>query len=233
LPRRERWLTLAAGLVLSLHFITWIGGVQRTSVGHATLILAIAPVLTALGGRLFLGESTSRRLWLGILLGLAAVAVVGGADLGTRPGFLAGDGLIVISAVAFAAYTLFGRRLRPHLPAATYAAALYAVAGVASFGVLLALGQPAVAYSPRNWLCFVLMAAIPTGMGHTAINMALRYLSAATVTVLTLAEPSLASLVAYVAWGEPITLAMVASYALVVAAVAIAVGDSALSRARG
>jgi drug/metabolite transporter (DMT)-like permease len=160
-----------------------------------------------------------------MLLGLAAVAIIAGADLELRPEYLRGDGLIVVSAVAFSTYTLFGRRLRPFVPAATYAALLYAVAGVASFGVLIAVGQPAVAYSPRNWLCFVLMAVIPTGIGHTAINMALRYLSAATVSVLVLAEPSLASLVAYVAWDEPITPAMLVSYALVVVAVAVAVGD--------
>jgi drug/metabolite transporter (DMT)-like permease len=145
---------------------------------------------------------------------------------------LRGDGLDVVSVALFAGYTLLGRRLRPHLPNATYAATVYAVAGVVCLLVLVALGLPVVRYSNRDWLCFILMALIPTGIGHTALNHALRYLSAARLSVLNLTEPALAGLVAYEVWGEPITAAMLVGFALIALAVVTLASESWTQKSR-
>ena len=60
---------------------------------------------------------------------------------------------------------------------------------------LVVVDAPLASYSARNWLCFVLMALVPTILGHTSINSALRYIPAGRVALATLSEPPLAGLV--------------------------------------
>ncbi len=215
----------AAGVTLALHFFTWIAAVQETQVANAALLFSLSPVLTAAGGRLFFGERVTRRLAISIGLGVLGVAVIGWSDLRMAPDHILGDGLALLTAVFFAIYTLLGRQLRGELPTATYVASIYGVAAVVSFGWMMVGDIPLVDYEPRDWWCFMLMAAVPTGIGHTGINHALRYLSAARLSVLTLVEPPLAAAVAWWVWEESITGAMFLGFGLIAAAVLLLVTE--------
>jgi drug/metabolite transporter (DMT)-like permease len=221
LGRRERWLLVAAGVTLALHFISWVAAVQHTTVANATLLLAVTPVLTAIGSHFLLADRVGVRLVAAIGLSSVGVVTIGWGDFHFDPDNLVGDAVAVLSAALFAGYTLFGRRLRGHIPNATYAASVYALAALICFPVLVALGEPVVDYDGRNWLCFVLMAAIPTGIGHTGLNHALKYLPASTLSVLVLTEPALAGLVAVWAWGEPITAVALVGYAFIISSVLV------------
>ncbi len=221
LDRRERAYLIAAGVALAAHFITWIAAVQQTTVANATLLLAVSPVWTAVGSHFLLGDRVSGRLALSIVLSVAGVATIAWGGLQLDRANLAGDGVAVVSASLFAVYTLLGRRLRARLPSATYAASVYAVAGAVCLVVLGLTGEPLVTYDARNWTCFALMAAVPTGIGHTGLNHALRYMPASTLTVLVLTEPALAGLVAYWVWAEPITAAALGGYAFIILSVVV------------
>lgn len=215
---RERCFLVLAGIVLALHFVTWIGAVQNTTVANASLILAIAPVLTAIFGFWFLKERPSSRLIASIAAGLLGMAIIGGTDLHLKPQNLLGDGLAVLSASVMSAYTLLGRRLRPHLPASTYAVSIYAVAAFVCLLGLLLSSAPLLDYSLKNWVCFSLMALIPTGIGHTSINYALRYIPAAKISTMVLVEPFFAGLVAFWVWDENVHVLAVVGYALILLA---------------
>jgi drug/metabolite transporter (DMT)-like permease len=65
------------------------------------------------------------------------------------------------------------------------------------------------------------MALVPTMIGHSAFNFAIKYLSAGTISAATLAEPLMAGLVAAVAWDETVTATTVAGYVLICASVAV------------
>jgi drug/metabolite transporter (DMT)-like permease len=217
------WLVLGGGAVaLTLHFFTWIAAVQWTTVAHAALILAANPVVTSLAAWLLFGEAVSWRLGLAIGLGLAGSLAIAFGDLGA-PGSLAGDGMALLSMLLYAAYFLVGRRLRRVLDTRTYVAILYGLGAVLAFACLCALDLPLVAYDDRTWLAFVLMAAVPTLLGHTAINYALGHLPAARVSLLTLMEPVLAGLVAWLAWAEAVGAPALVGYVLIAASVAVAV----------
>jgi drug/metabolite transporter (DMT)-like permease len=225
LSGREIWLLFAAGTSLALHFFTWIAAVQATSVANAAIFFSVNPVLVAAAGYAFFKERPSLRLAAAILLGIAGVVVIGAGDFSLRPEQLAGDGWALLSAALFTAYFLAGKRLRRTLPTDAYVTALYAVAAAVGFAGMAALGLPAVDYSGRTWLCFGLLALVPTMIGHTSLNHALRYLRAGWLSTATLAEPLLAGTVAYFAWGEAIGIEMVAGYALVALSVVLLASD--------
>ncbi len=225
LSRRELALLLLTGLVLAGHFWTWIAGIQMTRVANATSVLALGPVLTALGAVIWFRERLGRRFIAALGLGVAGVALIGAGDAEVNSEHLQGDLLIVLSVALFTIYLLLGRRLRGAIPNLAYVVVVYAVAAAACFAGLTLADAPLVEYSARNWLCFGLMALVPTVLGHTSINSALRYLPAGRVSLATLCEPPLAGLIAWWAWGEPLTDHGILGYLLISAAVVVLVRE--------
>ena len=221
LTGRDRLILLVAGAGLAAHLIAWTAAVQLTTVANAAVFFAVNPVMVALGGYLIFGERVGLRFAVSIALGLGGVAVLGGGDLQLRPEQLAGNGYALLSAVFFAVYFLAGKQVRRSLPSGMHVLSVYGTAALVAFGVLVTLGLPVVHHSGRAWLCFVLMALIPTAIGHTSLNHALRYVPVGRLSVATLAEPLFAGAVAFVAWDEPITLQAGLGYALVAASVVV------------
>jgi drug/metabolite transporter (DMT)-like permease len=56
----HRWLLVAAGMALALHFVTWISSLSYTSVAASTVLVQTMPVFVALAGPL-VGERTTAR----------------------------------------------------------------------------------------------------------------------------------------------------------------------------
>jgi drug/metabolite transporter (DMT)-like permease len=189
------------------------------------VFFSISPLLIALAGYFLFGERVGPRLLVSIGLGLAGVVIIGWGDLRLRPEYLAGDLSSMLCAVLFAVYFLVAKHVRPRLPSRVYVVVVYGTACVVSFATLFALRLPVVTYSDRTWLCFVLMALVPTMVGHSSINHAVRYISASRISVATLSEPVLAGLVAFYAWGEPVSVQTAAGYVLICLSVVVLVLD--------
>jgi drug/metabolite transporter (DMT)-like permease len=219
LGRGDLALLGLAGLALAGHLVTWVAAVQHTTVANAAIFFSVNPVTTALAGYLFLGERLDRRVVVGVALGLTGILVIGAGDLRFGREHLVGDGLAVACALLFTAYFLLGRRVRQRLDNRVYVTALYGVAAACAVVGAAAGGLPLRGFDGRTWLAFLLLALVPTMIGHTALNYALRYLEAGRVSALTLSEPLFAGIVAYFAWGERIPPRTALGYVLVCAGV--------------
>jgi len=225
LDGRHRLMLVLAGVALAGHLFAWIAAVQHTTVANAAVFFSINPVFTALAAHLIYRERITPRLAAAIGLGLAGVAIPALSDLHLGSAHLLGDGLAVLCSVLFTAYFLLGKALLRLLDSRVYVTALYGVAGLFSMAVMLATGTPFVAYDARTWTAFGLMALVPTLIGHTSLNFALRHIDAGRVATLTLSEPLLAGLVAYLAWDEPLRAATGVGYVLICASVVMVLGD--------
>jgi drug/metabolite transporter (DMT)-like permease len=222
----ERGLLVLAGLALTGHFVLWTAAIQHTTVANTMVFFNINPVFTATAAYLVFGERAGWRLWLAIGLGLAGVVTIGLGDLAFDPDHLLGDALAVGCSLLFTAYFLLGKRLRPRLDNRAYTTALYAVAGAAALLLVPVRSQPLLGYDGVTWLSFVLLALGPTMLGHTSMNLALRYIPAGTISVLTLSEPFFAALVAYWAWHEGVSLQTAAGFVLIAGSVVAVVWDA-------
>jgi drug/metabolite transporter (DMT)-like permease len=230
LGRSERALLMLAGVALGLHLITWIAAVQHTTVANAATFFSVNPVTTALCAHLFLRERLERRVVLAAFVGLIGVAVMGVGDLRLARAHLVGDGLAVLCALFFTAYFLLGRRLRRVLDNRVYVTGLYGVASLACFATGAALGTPLWGFDGRTWLAFLLLALVPTMIGHTGFNYALKYVDAGRISALTLTEPLFAGVVAFVVWHEAITLQTALGYVLVSLAVLLVLFPPSVAR---
>jgi len=215
LTRGEWVLLLFTGAALSAHFLTWIAAVQLTTVANAAIFFSINPVLTALAAHFIFGERLGWTLFLSIGLGLAGVVVIGIGDFTLSGGSPAGDALALLCSALFTIYFLAGKRLRPRLDNRVYVTVVYGTAAIFSFACFPFFDLPLVRYNAITWFCFVLMALVPTLIGHTSFNNALKHFDASRIAAATLVEPLLAGLVAYFAWGEGITAPGAAGYLLI------------------
>lgn len=218
---REWLLLVLAGVALAAHLIAWIAAVQLTTVATAAILFAVNPVLTATAAHYLFGEKVSGRLLLSIGLGLVGIAILGWNDAKLDPAHASGDAMALLCSAFFTVYFLAGKRLRRVLATPVYVASIYGVAALTAFGALAWKALPLITYDSRTWVCFALLAVVPTMIGHTSFNNALRYLDAGWISSATLSEPLLAGLVAWLAWNEVPTVWTAVGYSVIAVSVAI------------
>jgi len=202
LTGRERWLLLAAGGCLSLHFAFWISSLDYTSVSSSVILVSTNPLWVALILRFVLREQIAGRSVVAIVVALAGAAIIGAGDLTLSPRALLGDLLALLGAVAGSAYFMLGRAVRRKLSTLAYVWPCYAVAEILLIGYTLAAGQPLLGYGLPTYGMFALLAIGPQILGHSSYNWALGYFTPVLVTIALLGEPIGASVLAFLVLGE-------------------------------
>jgi len=222
LTRSELIRAAIAGLLLALHFATWISSLEFTSVAASVVLVATHPLFVGLLSPLILREASPRLMLAGILVAVTGSGVIGLGDMGGGRDPLLGDLLALIGAACAAGYFIMGRTLRRKLSLLTYIFVVYSVAAITLLLVVGVGRQPMGGFAPETYGWVLYLALGPQLIGHTSFNWALRYLSAAYVTVTLLSEPIGSSLLAWALLKEPPTGLEGLGGALILAGVAIA-----------
>lgn len=97
---------LNAGLAQATFQLLLVAGLRRTTAGNSAILLATAPLLTALWFLIVRRDRPTGRQWLGLGLGLLGVSLIVGGGVRFGRTQLVGDLLALGSAVAWAWYGL-------------------------------------------------------------------------------------------------------------------------------
>jgi drug/metabolite transporter (DMT)-like permease len=197
LTRREWASLVVSGLLLAIHFATWISSLAYTSVTASVALVSTSPLFVGLASHLLLRERLSRGMITALGITIAGSALIGLGDWEKGAHRLWGDVLALVGAIAVAGYFLIGRRVRARLSLLAYVSPVYATAAGVLTALMLTSGMPPIPRRPQTWLWLLLLALGPQLVGHSSLNWALRYLSATYVTIATLAEPIGATLLAW------------------------------------
>ncbi len=205
--------TLMSGLLLAVHFASWITSLEYTSVASSVVLVSTTPLWVAAASPLLLNERVERRVWLGLVITLMGGLVIAFSDSCARTGWnwtcislqnlrdgntLRGDLLAVLGAVSGAGYLIIGRRLRKKYSLLPYILLVYGAAAVLlALSVLLIEGIPPV-FPPKVYFWLILLAIFPQLIGHSIFNWALRYLPVGYVSVTLLGEPLGSTILAYI-----------------------------------
>lgn len=205
LSRRQMGLTLAAGFCLALHFATWITSLEYTSVASSTALVTTNPLWIGLASFVLFRERPRPAMLAGIALSLAGSLCIFWSDSqhaapGAHP--LLGNALALVGSWCFSAYLLLGRRLRAGLPLPAYIWLAYGAAALFLLTASQATDTALSGYAPATYLVMLGLALGPQLLGHTAYNWSLRYVSATFVAVVTLGEPVVSALLAFMLFGE-------------------------------
>jgi drug/metabolite transporter (DMT)-like permease len=222
LTRREWVYVLGAGLLLALHFATWITSLAYTSVAASLVLVTTHPIFVGLASHVLLHERLSQEMILALGVAIVGSVIIGLGDLGAGSHRLWGDVLALLGAVTVSGYFLIGRRLRARLSLLAYVFPVYCVAAVVLVLIALFSGLPLLPQHRETWLWLLLLALGPQMLGHSSLNWALRYLSATYVTIAVLGEPIGATLLAWWLLGERPSIWALAGGALILAGIVVA-----------
>jgi drug/metabolite transporter (DMT)-like permease len=193
-------------------------GLAEVGAGPAAAIIYVQPVLVTLGAWLFLRESLTAGRMLGVLLGLAGVAVISTHEI-THVSFWA-TVVLAGAALSWSAGTLI-TRATPEQPVLAIVAAQHVVGGP----LLLAA---AAATEPAPTLTWHVVWAIGfAGVGGSAVGWMifttlLRRGEAGAVAAWLFSVPIAAAVLGVLLLGEPLRIALVAGLVLVSAGVRLA-----------
>jgi len=102
----------------------------------------------------------------------------------------------VIGALSTVGYLLIGRKVRAHLSLLAYVVPAYAACTLLLLGWAVVLGNRLTGYTSVDWACFVGLALLPTILGHTVLNWAIKHVPASAISTALLGEPVVASVLA-------------------------------------
>jgi drug/metabolite transporter (DMT)-like permease len=222
LSGKEWRLAIISGVLLAIHFGSWIASLAYTSVAASVVFVTTHPLFVGLASHLFLQERLSWPMAAGLIAGVAGSALIGLDDAGQGTHRLFGDALALLGGITAAGYFLIGRQLRGRLSLLGYIFPVYGTAAVVLMAVALLSGVEMTGLGGETWFWLVLMALGPQILGHSSLNWSLRHLTASYVTLVVLAEPIGSTLLAWLMLGEPPTLMTAAGGGLILAGISAA-----------
>jgi drug/metabolite transporter (DMT)-like permease len=206
---RADWtrLVLLGAVGHMLYQILFLGGVKRTSVGNASLIIGVSPVLVALFTAAAGHERIPPRRWAGAGLAFVGLYLIVGHQIDWSISGHLGDALMLASAVCWALYSVGSvSLLKRHSPllvtgaSITIGALLY-LAVMAP--VLLDTGWAAI--SVRSWTLMALSAVFALAVSYLIWYTAVQRLGSTRTSMYSYLTPIAAMLIASLWLGEPVT----------------------------
>lgn len=230
LSRADRWNIFWMGLIgfaAAFAFGNW--GLALSTATNAALLITVEPVALILLSPLVLGERLTRRESVG-----AAVTVVGativvingipGLSVTLAPHWR-GDLLLVLSGLAYTAYSLFGRDVLARHPAVPVTAwsILWGTATMAPFAAAEWAAGQRPTFTPAVILGTLYLGLVITALGYLLWNWALERVEAPRLAVFVNIQPLVGSLLGVVLLGEALTVYTVGGGLLILSGVHIAV----------
>ncbi len=217
-------LMTLSGLFLAIHFASWITSLELTSVTNSVVLVTTTPIWVALLSPFVLRENVHPFMW-----GAIIVVIVGGVIIsqtgrtaveGTAT--LLGDALALLGALAGAGYFMIGRVVRNEVSLLLYLTVVYSSAAALLIVTSAVFGTPAtvIPITVLPWLLAV--GIVPQLIGHSAINEAMRHISASFVAVSIIGEAVFSILLAIIFLAESPTTSQLVGAATVIAGITVA-----------
>ncbi|MCP4580323.1 MAG: DMT family transporter [candidate division Zixibacteria bacterium] len=196
------WISALAGFILGWHFFFWIKSLDYTSISSSVILVSTQPIFMTLMASMFLKEKAGMRGTVAIILAIIGTAFIAGFDFLSEKDYLWGDILALIGTLMAAVYLFLGRVVRSKVSFFPYLFTVYGLATLTLGTILLVSGELIQSYRPINYFYFFLLALVPTIIGHSLYNYAMRHVKAYKVGLSLVGEPILASIWAIFIFAE-------------------------------
>ena len=229
LPDRVRLARADLGRVLLLGFLVvpvnqacFLFGLQYTTATHASLLYALTPLVVFLMARQLLGETRARDKLIGIAMAfVGVVAILLERGLERELKVAAGDGIILVAVVAWAAYTVLSKPLLERYPPVMVTSWVI-VAGSLMFlpaAFLPGAIPPAAKLTLPVWGGLFYLAIGTSVIAYPLWLYALRRLEASRVAITANTQPVITGVLSWLIFGEHFSVVFLFGAALVLAGV--------------
>lgn len=228
-PHGQAMHIAVAGVLVQAGYLSgvWCAIKLGMPAGLSALIVGLQPLLTGLAAPL-VGEPVRPRQWIGLLMGLAGVALVVMEKLTPDGSSVLNVSLCVLALVSITAGTLYQKRFCPRFDLRTGAAIQFGASAAITLPLALWLEGLTPDFRTVQWTPDFLLAlgwsVLALSIGAMFLLFALIRKSAAThVSSLMYLTPPVTALIAWLLFGERFGLAGLAGMLLAVAGVAFVV----------
>jgi drug/metabolite transporter (DMT)-like permease len=205
---RRSYVVAGIGLFGGMYCTYW--GARYIDSGMVSVLFGLAPLITSLFARLWLGEAALRPARLaGMLLGLAGLIVIfvgrgsGAADAAA----LAGMGALLVAVTIYSITLVLVKRIGDDSPPlATTAGSLIVATPLFTLAWWLTGGEIPVDAPPRALAAVVYLGVFGSVIGFALYYYVIKHSEAARVALITLVTPVLALLLGSVVDGEIVSV---------------------------
>jgi len=212
-------------LAIPVNQFLFLFGMSYTIPSNAALLYATTPIVVLVFSRMFLGEMLSwTKVW-GVALGFTGVAIVifeRGVHASME--FLFGNIVIFIAVLAWALYTVYGRRMIVKY-GAIEASSMTLIGGTLLFlpiGLVPALRFPYSALTTANWLQIGYLGIITSVFAYLLWYYALGRVEAGKVALFANLQPILTTVLAVLLLDQTVTPAFIAGGTIAICGVVVA-----------
>lgn len=211
--RRDRWLIMAAVVMLSGNTTLFVLSVSHTAAANTVVILAASPFFAALFSRIFLSESVPLRTWIAIVVAVSGVLIVFGGGISGGTGV--GDLYALLLAIFVGAQLTILRRFPtvPRLP-------LIAISGAIAGLMAIPFATP-LSLSAQTYLVVAVMGVAQMPLATVMMAVATRYLPSPEVSLCLLLETVLGPIWVWWVLSEAVPSLTLVGGALILATVAV------------
>jgi len=230
-PNRPRTITARSGLPLVMlgvlgvvcNQVLFVLGLSRTSVAHASILVCIAPVLVLLTATAAGQERITAMKLAGLATAVMGVTILQTARHHGSGATLAGDALVVSSSLAFALFTVLGKRYTREYGTVTVNTYAYATGALLLLPLTLSrsMAFSFAQVSAAAWIGLAYMALVPSVACYLIYYWALTHIPATRASAFSYIQPVIATLVAIPVLGEHVTAQVVLGGALTLGGVYI------------
>jgi drug/metabolite transporter (DMT)-like permease len=202
IERRELLFMIAIGMVLALHFGSWITSLENTTVASSVILVTSHPMFVAIVSHYLFHEKLSTIGYLGIVIAFVGIIVLTVGDMGLGSSTFRADILALIGSIAAGIYILGGRKSRKSISLIPYVFIVYGICTICLLAACIVVSAPIYPLPIREYELFIVMALVPTILGHTMYNYALKYVKAQIISVSLLGEPIGSTILAVILLSE-------------------------------
>lgn len=205
--------------------LLFIFGLNRTTVPHSAILIGMSPIFVLLIAAAQRLEFITVQKTAGMLIALTGVALLHAApersNHGTGGPTLFGDVLICLAGVAFASFTVLGKRLSVRHDSITVNSIGYIAGALALAPVIFwqARHFTFARISAGAWAGLIYTALFPSVVCYLIYFYALTRIAASRVSAFSYLQPVIATLLAVILLGESITVTLLAGGAVILAGV--------------
>jgi drug/metabolite transporter (DMT)-like permease len=204
IERKDLLFMIAIGIILAIHFASWISSLEDTSVASSVILVTSHPMFVAIVSHYVLKEKLRTIGYIGIIVAFLGIIVLTSGDLLKGGANFRGDILALIGSIAAGTYILGGRKSRKNISLVPYVFIVYGICTIILLGACIFVSAPLYPLPVEEYQLFILMAVVPTIFGHTLYNYALKYVKAQIISVSLLGEPIGSSILAVILLSESV-----------------------------
>lgn len=200
---RDTLFSCVPGVVLGVHFITWVIGCRMTYAANATLIVNMVPAVMPVILYFLIKEVLTKKEVLGSGFAVSGIVILMLTDFKINEIHFKGDLICFGSMILFALYLVLSRKYRDSGSIWLYTIPLYITGGLVCFTISAIRGI--MPWEGVNWTetgYILTLAILPTIVGHSALNYSMKVLRGQTVGVLNLSQFVFAAIYGYVFFSE-------------------------------